>query len=169
MPSRKAPSPKRTAAAEAAWKMPPLIKVYEAMGALGDGRVREIGGGAAEVVSSDRSKTYRVETSADGREVSSNDSASYWQGYLGYPGVAVLLARGLLKAHADTTRALAGIPWKELNRRFRNDYRRTAVEVARIVGERGADFDAIRNEAESVLAALRAMSPRRGARRRPAQ
>ncbi len=168
MPSRKSPAPKRATIAGAAWKTPPLIKVYEALGALGDGRVRERGG-VAEVVSSDRSKTYTVEVSAAGGEVSSNDNASYWQGYLGYPGIAVLLARGFLKARTDTTGALAGIPWKEINRRFKNDYARTAAEVARIVAERGGDFDKIRAEAESVLAALRELSPRRGARRRPAQ
>lgn len=168
MSPRKAASAKHTAPAGAAWKMPPLIKVYEALGALGDGRVRERGAGAAEVVSSDRSKTYMVEVSADGREISSNDNASYWQGYLGYPGVAVLLARGLLKARGDTARALAGIPWKEINRRLKNDYERTTAEVARIVAERGGDFDKIRAEAESILAALRELGPRRGARRRPA-
>jgi hypothetical protein len=176
MPSRKSPSLKSkaksarsTPASDAPWKMPPLIKVYEALGAIGDGRVHEKGGRAAEVVSSDRSKTYRVEVSADGREVSSNDNASYWQGYLGYPGVAVMLARGFLSARVETTRALAGIPWKEINRRFKNDYERTTAEVARIVAERGGNFDAIRAEAESILAAMRAMAPRRGARRRPAQ
>lgn len=149
--------------------MPPLIKVYEALGAIGDGRVREKSGGAAEVVSSDRGKTYNVEVSADGREISSNDNASYWQGYLGYPGIAVLIARGFLNARGETMRTLAGIPWKEINRRFRNDYERTTAEVARIVTERGGNFDEIRAEAESILAAIRAMGPRRGARRRPAQ
>lgn len=169
MPSRKAPESTKTAPSGAAWKMPPLIKVFEALGAVGDGRVHEKGAGAAEVVSSDGSKTYRVEMSADGGEVSSNDNASYWQGYLGYPGIAVMLVRGLLSARVETTRALAGIPWKEINRRFKNDYERTGAEVARIVNERGADFDGIQTEAESILDALRAMAPRRGARRRPAQ
>ena len=62
---------------------------------------------------------------------------------------------------------LAGIPWKELNRRFKNDYARTAAEVARIVAERGGDFDAIRAEAASILDALAALGLERGARRRP--
>ena len=77
------------------WGMPPPIKVYEAIGAIGDGRVRAIDNSDPprvwEVVSSDGAKKYRVEISADGREISSNDNASYWQGYLGYPAVAVLL------------------------------------------------------------------------------
>jgi hypothetical protein len=149
--------------------MPPPIKVYEAIGAIGDGRVRSIDGAQNvwEVVSSDSAKKYRVEISADGREISSNDNASYWQGYLGYPAIAVLIARGALHASPEATRMLAGIPWKELNRRFKNDYARTAAEVARIVAERGGDFDAIRAEAASILEALAALGLERGARRRP--
>jgi hypothetical protein len=153
------------------WQMPPPIKVYEAIGAIGDGRVRAIDDSDApnawEIGSSDGIKTYRVEISADGREISSNDNASYWQGYLGYPAIAVLIARGALRASAEATRMLAGIPWKELNRRFKNDYERTAAEVARIVAERGGDFDAIRAEAASILDALAALGLERGARRRP--
>jgi hypothetical protein len=153
------------------WKMPPPIKVYEALGAIGDGRVRAADSSsppdAWEVVSSDGSKTYRVELSADGREIGSNDNASYWQGYLGYPAIAVLMARGTLRASAEATRALAGIPWKELNRRFKNDYARTTTEVTRIVAERGGDFDAIRAEAASILDALTALALERGARHRP--
>jgi hypothetical protein len=153
------------------WKKPPPIKVYEALGAIGDGRVRAADSSsppsAWEVVSSDGSKTYRVDISADGREISSNDNASYWQGYLGYPAIAVLMARGTLRASAEATRALAGIPWKELNRRFKNDYMRTIAEVARIVAERGDDFDAILTEAASILDALAALALERGARHRP--
>jgi hypothetical protein len=153
------------------WKMPPPIKVYEAIGAIGDGRVRAIDSNAApgtwDVASSDGAKTYRVEVSIDGREISSNDNASYWQGYLGYPAIAVLMARGMLHASLAATRALAGIPWKELNRRFKNDYARTTAEVARIVAARGGDFDAIRAEAASILEALAALGLERGARRRP--
>jgi hypothetical protein len=99
--------------------------------------------------------------------VSSNDNASYWQGYIGYPAIAVLLARGVLHARPETCRALAAIPWKKLNSRFRNNYERTIVEVARTVAERGHDFRAIAAEAESILESLRQLSPRRGSRRRP--
>lgn len=153
------------------WKMPPVIKVYEALSAIGDGRVRAADKSAAptawEVVSSDGTKTYRVEVSGDGREISSNDNASYWQGYLGYPAIAVLLTLGMLNANAGAAHALAGIPWKELNRRFKNDYARTVAEVARIAAERGGDFEAIHAGALSILDALAALAPHRGARRRP--
>jgi hypothetical protein len=87
------------------WKLPPIVKVYEALGAIGDGRVRIEDSRVAFVTSSDASKTYEVETSADGREIASNDNASYWQGYLGYPAIAVLLARGMYRPPANVTDA----------------------------------------------------------------
>lgn len=149
------------------WKMPPLIKVYEAMGALGDGRVRMLDGGRAQVTSSESDKTYEVEVSDDNREISSNDNGSYWQGYIGYPGIAVLLARGFYRAPANVIDALADIPWKELNRKFKNDYDKTLAEVDRTVEQNGHDPDAVRMEAEAVMDALGKLAPVRGKRRRP--
>ncbi len=148
------------------WKMPPAAKIYEALGALGDGRVTLIDETHARVKSSDGSKAYNVETSPDGREISSNDNASYWQGYLGYPGVAVMLARGFLSASPDAIAALTGVPWKELNRRFRNDYAKTIAEVeARMAAGGGADPAAVRAEVAAVGRALEHLAPVHGGRR----
>ena len=149
------------------WKMPPLAKVYEALGAIGDGRVRIEDAHRAHVTSSDGTKTYDVESSADGAEISSNDNASFWQGYLGYPAIAVMIARGLVKADETAVKALAGVPWKELNTRHRNDYDRTLEDVLRQAGDRGYDVDAIRAAAAAVLGEVRTLAPRRGPRRRP--
>ena len=114
------------------WKLPPPAKVYEAFSALADGRVRIEEPGRATVRSSAGDRTYTVAWTGDLEAVTSNDNASYWQGYLGYPIVAVLIAEG--KAHADeaVTRALAGIPWKELNASFKRDY---AAAVAHVLEE----------------------------------
>jgi hypothetical protein len=153
------------------WKMPPLAKVYEALGAIGDGRVRIEDARRASVSSSDGAKTYTVtytvEASEDGAEISSNDNASFWQGYLGYPAIAMLIARGLIDADPGAIRALAGVPWKELNTRYRNDYDRTLEEVMRGAHERGCDVDAIRAAADAVLEAVRKLAPRQGPRRHP--
>jgi len=149
------------------WKMPPLVKVYEALGAIGDGRVRIEDGRRATVTSSDGSKTYEVETSADGREIASNDNASYWQGYLGYPAIAVLLARGFHHPPENVTGALAGVAWKELNRKFKNDWARTIAEVEKKLEQAGHDPAAVRSEALAVLSYLRALRPVRGKRKRP--
>jgi hypothetical protein len=149
------------------WKMPPPIKIYEALGAIGDGRVRLEDEHRAMVTSSEGDKTYQVEISEDGREISSNDNGSYWQGYLGYPAIAVLLMRGLYRPPANTIDALAGIPWKEINRRYKNDYDKTLAEVNKIVEASGHDPDAIAIEVESIIEAARKLAPVRGRRRRP--
>ncbi|HLW71995.1 MAG TPA: hypothetical protein VKS22_15385 [Candidatus Binataceae bacterium] len=148
------------------WKMPPLIKVYEALGAIGDGRVMIVDEREATVASSDGRKHYEVVS--EGRTISANDNASYWQGYLGYPAIAVLLARGVLTCNHETTMALRGIPWKELNRRSHNDYVRALAEVATTLETRGADPELVRGECMALLEALRTLAPLMGPRRRPA-
>ena len=63
-------------------KMPPLAKVFEAWSALADGRVSLDGEDRrATVTSSNGLKAYTVAWSEDGGTYSSNDNATYWQGY----------------------------------------------------------------------------------------
>jgi hypothetical protein len=149
------------------WEIPPLVKAYEALGAVGDGRIRILDETHAVVTSSSGAKNYLVETSASGREISSNDNASYWQGYLGYPAIAVLIERGLYRAPANVTDALAAIPWQEINRQNRNNYAKTLAEVDKLIEENGHDPDAVRSEAEALLEYLTKLKPRRGTRSRP--
>ena len=149
------------------WKMPPLVKVYEAMGAIADGRVALHDDGTGIVTSSEGDKTYTVQIAADGREIAANDNASYWQGYLGYPAIAILILRGLFAPEPSVLDALKNIPWKEINRRNRNDWDRTIAEVERQAGEKGQDIATIRAVAESILAALRSLAPYRTRRLRP--
>src|ERR1700722_6041158 len=149
------------------WKLPPLIKVYEALGAIGDGRGGSGDERRAPVTSSDGSKTYEVETSADGREIASNDNASYWQGYVGYPAIAALIARGFYRPPANVTDALAGVAWKELNRKYKNDWAKTIADVEKELEQAGHDPDAVRSEVEAVMSFLRGLRPVRGKRSRP--
>jgi hypothetical protein len=149
------------------WKMPPLIKIYEALGAIGDGRCKLADPAVAFVSSSSGTKIYRVETADGGRELSSSDNASYWQGYLGYPAIAVLLQRGILKADMQAAAALAGIPWHDLNRHFKNDYAKTLAEVERRLAAAGHDSTRVRAAANAIIEALRELKPYRGRRLRP--
>lgn len=57
------------------WQMPPLAKIYEAFSAVADERVSTKEQSWAEVISSGRDKSYKVEWSADKREFASNDSS----------------------------------------------------------------------------------------------
>jgi hypothetical protein len=103
------------------WKMPPKIKIYEALGALADQRVSLTGPTTAQVQSSAHDKTYYVEWSEDLYKMTSNDNASYWQGYIRYPMIAILLQLGKLSFHHDTANLLADVPWKSIHEKFKRD------------------------------------------------
>jgi hypothetical protein len=150
------------------WKLPPRAKVFEALSAVADGRVRLTGPGSATVTSSGGDKTYDVEWSDDGRTVSANDNASYWQGYLGYPALAVLLERGELRAGEDVVRALAGVHWHDLNKRFKRDYDAAVANV--LAGLPAGDPGAaeIQTAVDDVMRQLAALDLQRAGRgRRP--
>ena len=108
-------------------KMPPIEKAYEAYSAIADGRV-EMHDGYALVASSDGVKTYEV--AWEGDVYSSNDNATYWQGYAGYPVLAVLILQGRLPKPTDACLAdLAGIPWNALNEAHKRDYAAAAADA----------------------------------------
>ena len=117
-------------------KLPPAEKAYEAYSAIADGRaeMHEASGdggtasGYALVDSSDRTKTYEVAWKGD--TYSSTDNGTYWQGYAGYPVIAVLVLQGRLpQPPADTLADLAGVPWKQLNDAHKRDYAAAVSEV----------------------------------------
>jgi hypothetical protein len=109
------------------WKQPPIAKVYEAMSAVADGRVLVTGAKSAEVLSSDKSKAYVVRWSKNRKVFTSTDNASKFGHYIGYPIIAVLMELGDLPVDRSVAGSLAGVPWKELNTRFKRDYE-AAVE-----------------------------------------
>ncbi len=152
----------------APWKLPPSAKVFEAFTAVADGRVRLTGPGSATVTSSGGDRTYDVEWSDDGRTVTANDNASYWQGYTGYPIVAVLLALGRLHADETAVGALAGVPWHSLNRQYRRDYDAAVAHVLDELRAHGGDPSLVEREVVAVLDQLAALGLQRGGRsRRP--
>ena len=150
------------------WKPTPAAKVYEAFSAVADGRVHLLDGRRAEVESSGRDRSYTVEWNDDLTSVTSNDNASYWQGYLGYPAVAVLLTLGALRADRATVDLFAGVPWHELNARFRRDYDAAVDSVLATLAEGGVERDRVVAEVDAVLAQLAALGLQRPPRaRRP--
>lgn len=106
------------------WKHPPLNKVYEALGAIGDKRIT-LDGNKAKVYSSSGNKYYDVEYKADTQEITSNDNASYWAGYLGYPAIALLLAKGIIKYEPILAKYLSDFAWKDINQSFGNNLPKT--------------------------------------------
>jgi hypothetical protein len=150
------------------WKMPPITKIYEAFTAVADGRVQLTGTGLATVASSRGDKVYDVEWSDDAGTIAANDNASYWQGYVGYPIVAVLLARGVLHADEAAVTALHGFPWHDLNKRYKRDYDAAVAQVLRDLAAGGTDAALIEREAAAVLEQLADLGLQRvGRGRRP--
>jgi hypothetical protein len=142
--------------------------VFEALTAVADGRVRVVADGRALVTSSSGGKTYTVEwteTPGEPLAITANDNASYWQGYVGYPIVAVLLVTGRLTFDPAVATALGGIAWKELNRRFRNDYEAAIADVLGGVEARGFSAAPVQDEVARIMERLAALALERLPRR----
>lgn len=129
------------------WKTPPTIKIYEALGALGDGRVEmNEDKTSAKVSSSSRNKYYDVSYDPEKHAITSNDNGSYWEKYLGYPSICLLMARGDIHYEAQWEKALKGFAWKDLNTTHKNDYEKVIDVIREEVAIRGyslQDFDAM--------------------------
>lgn len=110
------------------WKEPPIIKIYEALGSVADGRV-EVESHTAKVYSSSRNKFYDVTNDPAARAIMTNDNGSYWKGYLGYPAIAFLLKTGVLPYEGGYGDLLKGVPWKDLNQKFKNDFDKTLEHI----------------------------------------
>jgi hypothetical protein len=133
------------------WKTPPKAKIYEALTAIGDNRVKLKAEYQAEVVSSAGNKTYIVEWTPDRQHITSNDNASYWQGYMGYPIIAVLMLLGSVDFRKEVADLLSGISWKSLNKRFRNNYDNAIESVLAALDAKGVDRKHITTEVDGIL------------------
>lgn len=131
------------------WKQPPLIKVYEALGAVADATWIEATETFATVYSSSRRKSYRVEYSPKDQAIMANDNGSYWVGYLGYPTIAFLLARGILEYRPHLANLLKGVAWKDLNQIYKNDFEKTLEHLQKKM--KPLDWDALSRYTSSLL------------------
>ena len=107
-------------------KLPPVEKIYEAYTAIVDGRVI-MQEDRATVLSSGKEKEYTV--TWKGNIYTSTDSATYWQGYAGYPVIAVLMLQGRLPFDVDIAQRFKGVNWAALNKMHKRDYEKAAEEV----------------------------------------
>lgn len=103
------------------WSHPPIIKIYEALGAVADGRVH-VDGNSAKVYSSSGNKFYTVTYDASTSAIMVNDNGSFYKGYLGYPAIAFLMQIGELLYSANVGEKLKGVAWKDINQKFKNDF-----------------------------------------------
>jgi len=136
------------------WKLPPKVKIYEALGTLGDGRL-EVSGNSAKVYSSSGNKFYSVAYDPKANAITSNDNSSYWVGYLGYPAIAFLLEKGIVAHDPDFAKALKGIPWKDINAKFKNDFGKTEGYVKEVLEKKGVDMNEFSAEIERIYGEIK--------------
>ncbi|MCH5378552.1 hypothetical protein [Limosilactobacillus reuteri] len=130
-------------------KFPPIEKILEAYTAIADGHVK-LENDQALVTSSNEAKTYTV-TFHD-NIYTSNDNASYWQGYLGYPGIAVLMLQGKLPYDKELAQQFAGVDWNKVNQEYKRNYAQAADAV---MTAKGIDKKKAETELHHVYNALK--------------
>jgi len=128
-------------------KLPPIEKIYEAFSAIADNRVT-MEDNYAKVASSNYEKEYRV--TWDDNIYTSNDNASYWQGYAGYPMIAVLMLQGKLSLNYVTSEYFKGINWTELNAKYKGKYAKAVSEIIIDLKAKGTDCDVITSEVNKI-------------------
>src|ERR1051325_11152086 len=131
------------------WKQPPAIKIYEALGAVTDKRIK-IKGNSAHVTSSEGNKMYDVVFDPQTLSITSNDNGSYWQGYLGYPSIAFLMKKKLLPFDTHISSWLKNISWKKINDATKHDYKKTLAAIEIIVRDRVGDPDILAREVKVI-------------------
>ncbi|SRR5258706_449161 len=142
----------------AIWKLPPKAKIYEALTAVADRRVRIKTQTEAIVTSSDGTKSYSVHWRSDSLAFGSNDNASFWQGYIGYPIIAVLMELGTLPYNSNVAQSLAGIEWKRLNDAHKRNYDAAIGEAVIKAEAHGCPRGFIEQEVERLYSELRALN-----------
>ncbi len=112
-------------------KLPPIQKILEAYTAIVDNHVH-LTAEQAEVTSSNESKNYTV--SWDNDVYRSNDNATYWQGYAGYPVIAVLMLQGKLPYDQKLAENFKAVDWNTINKKYKRNYAKAAAEVIKEKG-----------------------------------
>ena len=128
-------------------KLPPIEKIHEAYSAIADKRV-VLKENEAEVSSSDLKKTYLVKWKDE--VYSANDNASYWQGYVGYPIIAVLMLQGKLSLNQEIAMYFQGINWKKINTEYKNKFSEAVSKIMGELKEKGIDCNKIEEEIQKV-------------------
>lgn len=107
-------------------KLPPIEKISEAYTAIEDNRV-EFYENHAIVKSSNFEKEYLIKWKEN--LYYSNDNSTYWQGYPGYPVIAVLMLQSKLSLNKEVSKYFKDINWNKLNKDNKRDYKKSVEQI----------------------------------------
>lgn len=131
-------------------KLPPIEKIPEAYTAIEDNRV-ELFDTYAIVKSSNLEKEYLIKW--NNNLYYSNDNSTYWQGYIGYPVIAVLFLQNKLPLNKDISKYFKNINWNSLNKKYKNNYKEAFNEVISILSDN--EKNTVNHEINSVYETIK--------------
>jgi len=140
------------------WKLPPRIKILEALGSIADKRInilseKKLNGKTvikAICISSEKNKVYNIVYIQEDNAIISDDNGSKFKGYLGYPSIALLMIKKVLSYSPEISFFLKNIPWKKMNETFKNYYK-TENEVKKILAKNGISEKKVDKFIEKVM------------------
>ena len=142
-------------------RLPPRIKVLEALGAIADGRVELVDAKRARVTSSTGERVYDVCVNLEERRAYSTDNGTKFRGYAGYPIIAVLMLKGALPYDEELSKALKGIPWKELNEKYKK-YSKVMELIFKELEEKEIPRERVEKFIDEVMRRLKELGLRKG-------
>ncbi len=131
--------------------MPPIAKIYEAFSVLADGRIK-LEENKATITSSNDEKQYTVVWNEN--EITSNDNATVWQGYPGYPVIAVWLMKNRISYQKDIIKYFKNINWHEINKQNKRDYQKGIEDILNALREDNIDTEKIEEEVNRIYFAI---------------
>lgn len=136
-------------------KMPPISKIYEAFSAIADNRI-QIDQNIAKVTSSNNQKEYTVMWNQ--KEISSDDNATFWQKYPGYPIIAVWLETKAIPYQKEIVKYFKNINWHEINKKNKRDYDKSVNDILNKLAEEGIDTERIEQEVDRIYEKINNLS-----------
>jgi hypothetical protein len=133
-------------------KLPPKIKIYEALGSISDNRVEIdwLFQNEGKCYSSSRNKYYIIKYNPDHNSIITNDNGSYRQWYLWYPAIAFLMKQWIIQYKKDFSDALKWIARKDINQSFKNDFDKTTDYIHWIIISKWIDINLFLQEIDNI-------------------
>ena len=128
-------------------KMPPKAKIYEAFSAIADKRIK-IDNNSAIVKSSDYKKEYKIFW--NDIEIASNDNATFWQGYPGYPIIAFWLESEIIPYQKNIAAIFKNINWHEINEKNKREYDKGINDLLEKLSSDGINIEEIKEEVNNI-------------------
>jgi hypothetical protein len=138
-------------------KIPPRIKVLEALGSIADRRIIVLDEKRAKVISSEKDREYFVYLDLEKNVAFSNDNGTKLKGYIGYPIIAFLMIKRVLPFDEKIANALSQIPWKKLNEKYKN-YSIVEKIVKDNAKKRGIEINLLEKFIEEVMKKISTLS-----------